>query len=413
MTKSVVIVNDNARITGGADKIAITSAVALARQGYAVHLLSAVGPVDPDLLQVPNLTIHCTDQYELLHDPNRLRAAIQGIWNIKSQRLAEELFDGLSPLTTVVHVHLWAKALSSSVVRAATQRGFSVVCTLHDYLLACPAGTLFDHPQQAICLRRPMSADCILANCDSRNYADKLWRVGRQAVQSTFGGLPTELSDVIAISDLVISVLSPYLPSSVVVHRLSNFVDVQPLPPAPVESNTDFVFVGRLVKEKGPLLFADAAMKEHLPAIFLGDGELRAEIMKLSPNALVSGWLPYAETLDRLRHARAMVFPSRWYEAQPLVVLEALAQGVPCIVADTSAAREMIVHGETGLLFRGGDVDDLRQKLRLLTDDNFAEHLGKNAHTQYWAQPRTVEKHVSGLALIYAEMLTRKKIAHH
>ncbi len=403
--RHIVIINDNARITGGADKIALTSAIELARRGRKVTLLTAVGPIAPELIDVPNLTVVSTDQYEILHDPNRLRAATQGLWNRKSSRIATDLFRTLPPAETVVHLHLWAKSLSSSVVRAAVDGGFKVVCTLHDYLLACPNGTLFDHSCQSICQREPMSLNCMQAHCDSRGYADKLWRIARGGIQAGAGRLPSGLTDVIAISDLVLSVMRPHLSPSTRVHSLSNFVEMTKQPAADTATNTTFTFVGRLVKEKGPVLFAQAARRAGVDALFLGEGECRPSILEAYPEAQISGWLSPEQTFGVLRASRAMVFPSLWYEAQPLVVLEALAAGLPCVVADTSAAREMIRDGETGLLFRGGDREDLERKLVALKDPYLAQSLGRNAYEQYWANPRTVGTHLDGLEAIYQSML--------
>ncbi|SEC61093.1 glycosyltransferase family 4 protein [Terriglobus roseus] len=402
--KNVVIINDNARITGGADKIALQSAIGMAARGNSVTLLTAVGPIAPEL-RIPGIEIVSTDQQEILNDPNRLRAATQGIWNSKSARIAANLFDRLSPSDTVVHVHLWAKALSSSVVRMALDRGFQVVCTLHDYLLACPTGTKFDHGSNTICLRDPLSLQCITAQCDSRNYADKLWRIGRQVVQQQRGLMPSGLTDVIGISDLVLSVMKPHLSPLTRVHRLSNFVETQREAAADVANHSDFTFLGRMVSEKGPALFATAAKMEDVSAKFLGDGPCREEVTKILPSATISGWLSGPDSLRSLKQSRAMVFPSLWYEAQPLVVLEALSMGVPCIVPDTSAAREMVSDGRTGLIFRGGDLDNLREKIRALKDRQFAAYLGKNAYEAYWSAPCTLEKHLDGLENIYATML--------
>jgi hypothetical protein len=47
---NVIIIHDNAMITGGAQKVAITEAVALSEQGYKVIYFAAVGPIDPALL---------------------------------------------------------------------------------------------------------------------------------------------------------------------------------------------------------------------------------------------------------------------------------------------------------------------------------------------------------------------------
>ncbi len=405
MLKNIVVLNDNARVTGGADKVALASAVGLARRGYHVELLTATTPIAPELLSVPGLTVHSTDQYEILHDPSRLRAATQGLWNIKSYRAASTLFDRLRPEDTVVHLHLWAKALSSSVIRAAAERDFRIVCTLHDYMLSCPVGTWFDHGAQQICTREPLSASCLMAHCDSRSYADKLWRTARRLVQGTAGKLPSGLSDVIAISDKVISVLQPYLPPEVRVHRLSNFADVVRQKRVDAAANASFVFSGRLVKEKGPLIFAQAARAAGVPALFLGEGECRAAISEAMPEAQISGWLSHDQSLGQMRGARALVFPSLWYEAQPLIILEALAQGIPCVVSETSAAREMILPGRTGLLFRTGDVADLQDKLAQLQDDELVDWLSRNAYEHYWKSPCTLESHLDGLTDIYDTML--------
>jgi glycosyltransferase involved in cell wall biosynthesis len=406
MLKNIVVFNDNARITGGADKVALASAIGLAARGYDVQLLTATTPIAPELLSVPRLTVHSTDQYEILGDPSRLRAATQGLWNIKSYRAARTLLDGLRPDETVVHLHLWAKALSSSVIRAAADRGFRIVCTLHDYMLSCPIGTLFDHGAQRICTRQPLSLSCVAAHCDSRSYADKLWRTARTLVQSTAGKLPSGLTDIIAISDLVISVLRPHLPPEIRVHRLSNFADVDRRERVNAAENMPFIFCGRLVKEKGAVIFARAARAADVPAIFLGEGECRAEIGEAMPKASITGWLPQFESMQQLRRARALVFPSLWYEAQPLIILEALSQGIPCIVSDTSAAREMIIPGETGLLFRTGDVTDLREKITQLQDPELVERLSRNAYEKYWKSPCTLESHLDRLTDIYQTMLT-------
>ncbi len=406
--KNVVVINDNAHVTGGADKIALTSAIGLAERGRNVFLLTAVGPVAEELRSQPNLKVVCTEQYEILHDPNRLRAAVQGLWNFKSGQVAADLLDTLSPSDTVVHLHLWAKSLSSSVVRSAVNRGFRVVCTLHDYLLACPNGTLFDHSLQQICQRDPMSLNCIQARCDRRGYTDKVWRVARGTVQASVGRLPSGLTDIISISDLVLSIMTPYLEPSTRIHTLANFIEVPRNEPANIKVQTSFSFVGRLVQEKGPLLFAKAAYRTQVQAVFLGEGECREAILSINPNATISGWLDSEETFRRLRSSRAMVFPSLWYEAQGLVVLEAMASGVPCVVADTSAAREMIVDGETGLLFKGGDLLDLERKMTALKDAEFASRLGRNAYDCYWDRPKTIANHLDGLEHIYEAMLQNR-----
>jgi glycosyltransferase involved in cell wall biosynthesis len=70
-----------------------------------------------------------------------------------------------------------------------------------------------------------------------------------------------------------------------------------------------------------------------------------------------------------LASADVLVVPSLWYENSPLVIQEALASGVPVLVADGGAMVEKIRPDVDGLVFRRGDAGDLAAKLDSLARD--------------------------------------------
>ncbi len=404
---NIVVVSDNGSINGGAGKIAVSSAIGMARRGHRVHFLCATEPIDESLQRASGVEVICTRQFEILSDPSRFRAFSQGLWNTRARSAMRGLLDRLRPVDTVVHLHLWGRALSSSVMREAVRRGFPVACTLHDYLLACPTGTLFHHKTQKICTRKPMSPACVFSNCDCRNYGHKLWRLGRFAIQTSLGKIPSGIGNFIAVSELNRQLMRHSIPEKARMELISNFIEVPRRTPVEVEKNDSFVFSGRLVREKGPHLFAECARRINAPAVFVGDGPLRAEVQRILPDARITGWLDHEGVLRELRKARALVFPSLWYEALGLVVLEAAAAGVPSVVPDSCAAREMVEDGTTGLWFRGGDAGDLEAKLRLLQDPETAARLGRGAYSRYWASPPTLELHLDRLETLYGQMLGR------
>jgi glycosyltransferase involved in cell wall biosynthesis len=410
---NVVIINDNAQVNGGATKLAILSARDLADQGHQVYFLCAVGPPGPELQNHPRIKVLCTEQFEILTDPSRTRAFAQGWWNPKAQKYARDLFASLDPATTVVQLHLWAKALSSSVIREAVRRGFPIVCTLHDFLLACPTGTLFHHSQGAICHRRPMSLDCIGCNCDTRSYGQKLWRVGRQTIQEQFGSTG-RIRHYIAHSQLVASLMKPLLPLDAIIHYIPPYIESAHEPAASPAQHDTFVYLGRLVREKGVVLAARAAKAEGNPITFVGSGEFAAEIAAANPDASITGWVNHQQSVAYLRQARALIFPSLWYETLGLVVLEAAANGIPSIVPDVSAAAEMVIDGVTGLHFKQGDEEDLRRKMRELQDPQLAERLGHAAYDRFWAAPfASRSAHVQSLESVYFSMLERSDTHSH
>lgn len=401
----IVILNDFGHIDGGAAKVALNSAVDLARSGYKVTVFCAVGPVDPSLNQ-PNLQVVCTGQQDIRSDPRRIRAARQGLWNRKAVKTLSSLLDGCDTRNTIVHAHTWTKALSSAALHTALDRNFKVVITMHDYFLACPNGGLFNYQKQQICHLRPLSMACDLSNCDSTSYAQKLWRIGRQYVQRDISGVPGRVRHFISISDLSEGILRPFLPADSKLYRVPNPIDVAQAPATDVTQNRGFLFVGRIAPEKGVLLLVKAALRARVPITLVGDGMWRERVEACNPEARITGWLTGEEVRQHMRQACALVFPSLWYETQGLVVQEAAALGLPCIVSDVTAAREMVVDGGTGLWFRSGDEQDLSAKLSLLEDTDTARRLGACAYERYWANPCTMSHHIAALECCYEQMLS-------
>ena len=409
---NILIINDTAHINGGAAKLAIAEAVGLADRGHTVNFLSAVRPVSAELENHPNICVTNTDQYDLISDPNKLRAFLQGLWNRKAANTTRQILQRSDSASTVVHLHVWSRALSSSVARVALDAGFATVCTLHDFVLACPTGTFFVHPEESICTRRPLSVACVSCNCDTRGYAQKLWRVGRHVVQDRIGHIPSHLTEYIVHSELAASIMTPYLPADSRVHSLDVYIDAEKMPPASPADNEGFAYLGRFVREKGVMILARSAAAENLPVTFIGSGPLAQQIQEACPQAKITGWVDSADCVGHLRNARALVFPSLWYETLGLVVLEAAAHGIPSVVSNNSAAREFVHDGVTGLHFKGGDEADLRAKMLEINNPAFALRLGREAYSRFWASPfHSLDSHAKSLELIYTKALMRAGFA--
>ena len=162
-----------------------------------------------------------------------------------------------------------------------------------------------------------------------------------------------------------------------------------------------------MVAEKGPLLLAECAQRLNLGTVFIGSGDLRTKLESDFPQVAVTGWLSPQEASSVLRSARALVFPSLWYEGQGLVVAEAAAMGIPSIVSDACAAREWVADGVTGLWFRNSNSDDLCDKLAILRDrTEVARNMGHEAYRRYWRQPATLQRHIRDLESVYKLMLS-------
>lgn len=402
----LIVLNDHGYVNGGAAQVAISSLNVLVKAGLDVTFISSVGPVDPsinhDRIKVINFGF-----YDLLSNPSKVNAAFHGIWDRRCAKRFEDILCTFDPADTIIHLHTWIKSLSASVVYEAMRRGFKMVCTLHDYFLICPNGGLYNYQQKKLCNRIPMSLACILTHCDSRSYSQKLWRIARQIVQRKYAHMPGGVSNYITISNYSESILRKWLPRNAKFYRVNNPIDIEKAPLSDTKNNKAFTFVGRLSPEKGAAFFAAAAAPiSNLKTVFVGSGSEERIIREINPHAELLGWQEHTGVITAIRSSRAIVFPSFWHETQGLVVKEAAALGIPAIVSDACAARDSIIDGKTGLLFRSGNINDLTSKLLLLdSDKQLASNLGKSAYNHYWATPCTQERYASKLIHCYEDIL--------
>lgn len=122
-----------------------------------------------------------------------------------------------------------------------------------------------------------------------------------------------------------------------------------------------FMYLGRLAPEKSPEEF----LKLDLPGtkVVVGDGPSRHHLeRRYGDRAMFVGYKRGQELIDALSAADVLVFPSRT-ETFGLVVLEALACGVPVVAHNVMGPRDIITTGVDGYL-----TDDLKEgALKALT----------------------------------------------
>jgi glycosyltransferase involved in cell wall biosynthesis len=139
--------------------------------------------------------------------------------------------------------------------------------------------------------------------------------------------------------------------------------------------------VGRLAPEKnlGLLLEAHEGMRARDPLtrlVIVGDGPQRAELMARAPEARFAGVQRGEALATHYASADVLLFPSTT-ETFGNVVPEAMASGLAVVAYDYAAARELLRHGESGLLLPFGDAPAFRTAaMRLAGQRDWARSLG-------------------------------------
>ncbi|QQM39496.1 glycosyltransferase [Streptomyces liliifuscus] len=290
----------------------------------------------------------------------------------------------------VVHVHNVFPLLSPAVLAACADADVPAVATLHNYTQVCPPGTLQrggkpctecvgSAPLPAVrhgCYRNSRLATVPLAVSLSVNRRRWWW----SGVERFFC-LSAAQRDVLVRAGMPAERLA-------VKH---NFV------PEPGAFRTGdgehLLYLGRLAEAKGVRLLM-AAWDEiaasggvGVPLVIAGAGPLEQEVTAWAAgrdDVRCVGLYDTAESRKAIARSVAVVAPSTWLEAFGLVVVEAMAAGVPTVAAGHGAFVELVEDGVTGLLHRPGDPASLASCIRrIAAGPALGREMGQAARRRY------------------------------
>ncbi|PXY32794.1 glycosyltransferase family 4 protein [Prauserella muralis] len=293
-------------------------------------------------------------------------------WNPVARRELAALLRARRP--DVVHIHSTFPLLSPSVVAACADAGVPAVATLHNYQAVCAPGTFYRDgrictdcadagPLPAVrhgCYRGSPLATLPLAVSLVANRRRNDTGIARffcisaaQRLLLVQAGMP---ADRLAVKH--------------------NFV------PEPGRrrdgAGEHILYIGRLTEEKGVRLLMAAWDLLHarggtgLPLVVAGSGPLETEVVAWARGR---GDVRFLGLRDRdgcaelTARAAALVAPSEWLEGFGLVVVEAMAAGVPVVASGHGAFPELVDDGVTGLLHRPGDAESLAACVRRIVAD--------------------------------------------
>jgi glycosyltransferase involved in cell wall biosynthesis len=166
-----------------------------------------------------------------------------------------------------------------------------------------------------------------------------------------------------------------------------------------------FLYLGRLSPEKG----VDTVLRSWHPElgqlVIAGDGpEVHWLQQSSPPEVRFIGPVPPEKIPDLIRGARAVLVPSRGFEAFPHVVVEAYAAGVPIVASRNGALPEVVEGDVTGFLAQPDVPASWTEQIEGLLDDGVSERLGEGAYLR-WAERYTPEESLRQLEAIYADAM--------
>jgi len=319
----------------------------------------------------------------------------------------------------IVHVHNFFYRASPAVFWAAKAAGAYTLLTLHNYRLFCLNGFMYYNNQPC-----------------TRCYAEKSFRAGIQRkcfknsgifsrVLAASYGLHKKLETFSKKIDRYVVInplqeqflLNTGIPKEKICKK-SNFL-LNPLvsetlaSPQPFSTRDNFyLFVGRLSEEKGIRDLVEAFMDNGKPLKIVGDGPLAEWVQEqIRESAQKKGKQPNIEYLAAVPReslaalyasCAALILPSRWFEGQPMTVIEAQSHGTIVIAADSANMRGMISHEVDGYLYAIDPINQLNEVISIFEarSNETRVALSKAAYDRF-LRSYTINQHINALKLLY------------
>lgn len=400
------------RSTAGVEVYTLRLARALQALGHDVLVLSAVHDLEAPPHAVRRREHQGVEVAEVVsvHSEGTLEASYD---DPALTRAARSVIAEFRP--DCVHVqHLLN--LSAGVLDEARAAGAAVVVTLHDHWPSCPRDGLrmradlslceeVDHAVCGVCLRdspylAPAIQTRLVATARRVGLGRQLHRLHDMAPRTVETGLKLlrELSpvpeDLEAALDRRAERLRAALSGADLLLAPTSFVRERGLefglpagrlrllslgavthPPRPRRAGARrrFGFIGTLAPHKGVhvlveafrgLLGADASLDLWgSTSAHASYAESLRRAASDDPRIRFRGPFPEGGQPQVLCELDAIVLPSVWWETTGLVLLEALAAGLPVVASETGGVPEVVTNGATGLLVPPRDVEALRDAL--------------------------------------------------
>jgi glycosyltransferase involved in cell wall biosynthesis len=308
-------------------------------------------------------------------------------WNSRSARRLASSVAAEKP--DVAHLHNTWFAMSGSVVSRLGTLDVPTVMTLHNYRLTCSNALLLRNGKPCeLCVEgSPLQA--IRHGC-YRSRPESTVAAVAITLHRRLGTWTKNVDVFLALTDFMKDIMvRAGLPADKIAVKPNFTADPGPRI-QPADESDLVVFVGRLSEEKGAHQLIEAwtaAPPTDLRLMVVGDGPLRKQLEAIAPPSVeFAGQLPHADIPKLLRSARAMAFPSTWYEGLPMTIVEAFASGLPVLANDIGAMASVVMPlGEDWLVPTIGESSDnpWHDALNRLTDSTAIRHASTRARMSY------------------------------
>ena len=152
------------------------------------------------------------------------------------------------------------------------------------------------------------------------------------------------------------------------------------------------LYFGRLTEEKGIRFLINVIRKtEDVHYVIAGTGPA-SNLLQGLENVEYVGFKEKEELHRLILNASLTIHPSEWYENCPYSIIESQLMGTPVLASKIGGIPELVEDGETGYLYKPGDIEDCKRKMyKMLSCNSIYTNLKVNCETKSFM---TIERYL-------------------
>jgi glycosyltransferase involved in cell wall biosynthesis len=330
------------------------------------------------------------------------------LWNPVAGRRLRKQLQVAKP--DMVHIHNTWFSITPSAAYESGRARVPVVMTLHNYRLTCANGQFFRAGSQCTACLGGSALNGLVHRCYQDSFAASAFAAANTGIHRQLGTWQRNVDLFLCLTEFAKArFIEAGIPEEKVRVR-HNCVEDPDERAVPASNSHQFAYIGRLAGEKGVRGLLEAwrlACMDECELLVVGDGPEREalEAMRV-PGVRFTGSMEHRTVLETLCSIRSLVFPSLWFEGEPMIVIEALAAGTPVLASDVGGIPELLGHGSAGWLTKAGDVDAWAMSMQDLRDDADIDSKSRAARDMYLKR-HTPEEGLQSLVGNYESLLPR------
>lgn len=298
-----------------------------------------------------------------------LKSFSRMFYSFEAKKKFKRLLRDVNP--DLIYVLQYHNKISPSIIGVANDLRIPIIHRISDFQYMCP-NALFYNDVIGVCedCLHGKRLSCIKYKCVLNSTIYSTIKAAAKGLHD-FMGIKNKIDAFVIPSAFTLQKLHEYGIPMTKLNHIPTFFNLKE-EDVVVEYKPYILFIGRIEKQKGLMTLIKAFQNTSYNLKIIGfsnggyEDELKSYLQGKEHHIEFLGRKSFEEIVPYLKSCLCTIVPSEWYDNFPNVILESFAYKKAVIATNFGSLPELVIDGETGLLFDYADERSLQNKVQYM-----------------------------------------------